>query len=311
MEALLKKLYSGALQKQEERALYAAHNRCFGRRMRTLNASFFPGREKTPSGISSLANGAYASFRNEPAYDGAPAFAQVVTRRLPAEGYLYFWRASATIQFLRREASSHLRARLLLYRSVGSHLRTGFEVVGQSAGEALWSPRGVSLGPRKHRPNIDELQVVLDGARGTKAILAIFTQVDMPLTRNEVAAILERVCGLEVYECSLGRNEPVALDPYAQVEEQLTESQLHPRVSRFVSSLEVTTLRILKARGYGPSQPHRSLNAVSEELGIPAETLRRRERRAFERFRRLFPERAEFRTAARLLASELAAAEVQ
>lgn len=311
METLIRRLCAGLLDRAGERDLYGQHTQHFGRRVRVLDRAFFPGREKSPQGIGSLANGAYASFQNEPIYDGTPAFEQVVQQAHPAKGYLYFWRASATIKFLEHDASPELRARLNLLRNVRIHLREAFDEVGVTCGESLWSWKGASLGARVGRPDLDRIQPKLDGLRGKPAVKAVIEAAGVPLTRNEIAAVLERRLGL-------GATDPVggidvemrASDDHESMEDRTAEEQLAPRVTRFVESIETDTLRLLHARGYATGGPYRSLRAVAEELGRAEETLRRREKRVFERFRKVFDEPAEAEIAAKLFVAALSDREV-
>jgi len=302
MERLLGKLREGLLGSNGQRRLYEEHQRHFRRRVRHLPRVFFPGSEKSPDAIESLGNGAYMWFREVGAFSGMPAFTYVVVRGLPARPFLYFWRASATMRYLKEEGPDELRARCLVLRNVRIHLRNGFTPCGSVGGEKLWGlPGWTEAAASDRKPEaLDALDVPLAGARGKEAIRRILRSAGMPLTRSEIAAILIQHRGLlSPEEVGIDTTGELAAPDPDNPEDELRARDVALRVRNFHKSLTSRERALLKARGYGEAgRALRSFRTVAAELKDRSpESYRLMERKVFESFRRRFDDPGELNEA--------------
>lgn len=293
MEALLRKLRAGFLAQREQRKLYDEHVRAFRRRVRRLPRVFFPGSERSPEAVDSLANGAYVWFRDEPAFANSPAFAYVVDRELPARPFLYFWRASATMRFLRQEGPDELRDRCRLIRNLRIHLREGFATFGSRSGEKLWGLPEWDARAGEHRNgfSLSSLHVDLGTARGKDAIRRILQAAAVPLTRAEIAAVILENKGLTSIDEVASESDHDLVDVEAtNAEHELHARQVKDEARSFYRALTARERALLKVRGYGDGAGAvRSWRNVARELdGRSAETYRLMERKVLEAFRDRF-----------------------
>lgn len=308
MDALLTKLSRQELSGSDEASLYRAHDRHFSRRVWPLPPIFFPGGEKNEDAIRSLSAGAYASFRGDPTHDGEPAFCYTVSRGLDAKGFLYYWRTSATIQFLRREGSGALRRHFNLRRAVHQHLRGGFTRVGTlNGGDALWWLASGEVPARTARgPDLAHTSADLGDKRGKAVVRAVLEAHGVPLTHSEIVAIVEHVRGERppIPE-GLDQHEPVADDDSAEA--GLIDREVRARAERFFSSLTAQERALLQARGYGvEGRPRRSFREVAEIMPERSgEHWRLSERQVLRSFAEVFPELDEAKVAATLLVQRL------
>lgn len=286
-EALLKRFVAGRTSRRAERALVELHLRHFQRRVRVLDPCFFPGRERSDDAIVSLGHGAFVDFASAPDFDDGPAFRHAIHAPLPALPFLYYWRASATIRFLRKHGSAALRARLKVLRNVRIHLREGFVRIDTPTGEPRWAlPEWTAV--RGLPMDLRAVQVDLRGVRGKAAIRAILAAVGAPLTRCEIAGIMLRcpqhAAPIEVQ----GTREMVADDPPPDA--RLHQAAVRARVERIFAQLSADDVALLRARGYtSAGQPRVSYPAVARQLGrLSAESWRLKERRILEIFREHF-----------------------
>lgn len=310
MEELLRRLVAETLGTKGEAKLYSDHKSHFRRRVRVLDSSFFPGREKNDEAATSLANGAYAEFRNVPRYSGEPAFFHTVTKSLPARGFLYYWRTSATMDFLRREGSTALRTRLSILRNTRIHLRKGFVAHSASGkrGEERWGlpgwPRSVATMDDRDAMKV---RVDLRGKRGRSALTAILEAVGYPLTRAQIAC---------VWQNSTFRDEPTETSlelrggpdmtpcPHPNARDHLCEADVRHRVRAFFcEKLSEVERQVLRARRYDDATvPTRSFREVAQLIGARTEeTYRLVERSVFEKFRRVFADPEDWEASVRAL----------
>ncbi len=278
------------------------HHRHFAHRARPLDSAFFPGGEKSSESLRSLGNGAYASFAEEPLYEGHPAFQHILQTELPALGFLYYWKNSATIAFLRREGSGALKHRLNVMRSVRIHLHQGFFAVGSLRGEAVWWFEDRAFSPR--RP-IDpaKLSGALEGS-GKTAIVQLMKRAEAPLTRAEIACALMQ-CRHEVVEEVL--NDDLNTPQPALSEARVLAQETARRTRAFFHSLSLEEQRVLKMRGYGEGgKKMRSFREVAERMGDKTpETWRLVEKRVLKVFAEHFNEQEEAQIAAKTLSQLL------
>jgi hypothetical protein len=314
VEALLGKLVAGSLGSSEETELYGTHQRHFRRRARVLDASFFPGREKSDPAIESLGNGAYASFKSEPTHEGQPAFAYALARQLPPLPFLYYWRNSATLQFLRREGPERLRDRFKLFRNIRLNLKDGFEAVGERAGEALFAPERWKGKRRDPALDLDTLRVDLDKKRGKALLLAVFEAAGAPLTRAELGRVLEKNLGLEDgQEVKVAAEIEVADSGAAAsaMDSGIAKAQIEQRARAFFARLPAEQRALLGARGYGEEGERRSFRQVAQQLGrLKEESYRLMERKILEALRTEFADPEELALAVPALIQCLVGASV-
>ena len=294
MDQLIGKLTDGTLTPFEERRLVRMHQQHFRRRVCRLDPAFFPGRENSDAGIESLGGEAYASFRNEPTHQGEPAFRYVQQQGYPKTSFLYYWRNSATIQFLRRIGDSALRDRLNLLRNVRIHLHREFVRLGQVGRDWLWAAKN---GPKIRDPqasvDVDGLAQRLGALRGLEAIRKIFEHAEMPLTRAEVAAVLARRSHQLSHQVMFGHVEEVPeLSAPPKAENAVLAREARERATAFWHDLDDDEKRLLGARGYGRAQNRlTSHRKVAETTGTrSAEGWRLIELSILKRFAEQFPE---------------------
>ena len=263
MDMLIEKLVTDDLSPLEERRLVKLHQSHFSRRVSQLDPVFVPGREKTKDGIESLGNEAYASFCSEKTIQGRPAFHHAFKEGLPPAGFLYYWRNSATIQFLRRVGDTSLHGRLKVLRNVRIHLRRDFKAVGQRYGQSLWAPKATKLGrDPQHEVDVDDIAHRLDTARGAAAIRQIFELAQVALTRAEIAAVLFRKLGEPTGNIPF---EPIDTAVFAstpaRAEAAVLTEEARARAHQFWKELDEEEQQLLATRGYGRGQekltPHR------------------------------------------------------
>lgn len=305
MDQLLKELDAGERSDDDPR-LYAAHSRHFIRRARPLDPSFFPGREKSPEAIQSLANGAYASFCSEPTHDDLPAFRWVVRRGfVPVTGPLYYWMDSAAIRFLRREGPDLLRARARIQRNVRLNLRDGFSQFGTRFNEVLWGLPEWRDGSVSAVQDPEGVTVDIANLRGRALIRAVLEAVGAPMTRAEIGNVIERSFQF-AEETSATEHTEVAVAALADdLDSRVALGQLEPRVTRFWDSLSDEDRTLLAIRGYGEGGALRPFRLVAERIGrLGAESWRLKERAILEALRERF-DPAEMPEVVRLLASRL------
>lgn len=292
---------------EEERVLLKEHLRRFRRRVENLSPAWFPGREKNEEAIESLGGGAFADFLRNPRYDDEPAFVFPVTHDLPAAGFLYYWRNSATMEFLRREGSGELRDRLRLLRNVRIHLRDGFSEGGCLHGEPLWWLPGDSPPPRipSEPLNLKDAAPCVGRKRGKAAISAILRHAGVPLTQSEICKVLLEMAGLEPRIESMGDRVLESFD--TPPDRGLMEADVRARAQKFVRELSAVERTLLITRGYTQDEkPRVSHREVAERLpGRSAETYRLLEHSILRTFAERFPERDELRLAVSVLVSEL------
>lgn len=285
MEDLLKRFVGGERSGRTQAPLLREHRRHFQRRVRPLDSSFFPGRERSDEAIESLANGAFASFDKEPTHEGRPAFKYAVDKGFsPPTGFLYYWRASATILFLRREGPDVLRARANIQRNVRLHVQDACEQVRRGV-ETRWALPAWSEAQRAAPPPpIDQISVDLGTAgRGKSLVEAVLKAAGAPLTRAEISAVIERSSGF-LEEVADPTGLMWAVDAVSEsVEREITRAQLGESVRRFVASLSDEERQLLIDRGYASSGRKRtSFRAVAELRGKSPETYRKMEKRIVE-----------------------------
>lgn len=303
MRALIAQVFgAGGPDKQQEAALVTQHHHHFAHRARPLDPAFFPGGEKSSESLRSLGNGAYASFAEEPLYEGHPAFHHVMKTELPALGFLYYWKNSATIAFLRSEGSSALKHRLNVMRSVRIHLHQGFFAVGSLRKEAVWWFEQRSFPPRRMLDPA-KLGGALTGS-GKAAIVQLMKRAEVPLTRAEIACALmqsRHEIVEEVLDDALSAPQP------ARSEAQVLAQETARRTRAFFSGLTPEERRVLKMRGYGEDgKGTRSFREVAERMGDKTpETWRLVERRVLKVFAEHFNEREEALVAAATLSQLL------
>ena len=292
VEDLLKRFVRGDRSNRTAESLFREHRRYFRRRIKPLPASFFPGGENSDDAIESLASGAFASFDGEATHEGQPAFRYAVDKAFsPPTGFLYFWRGSATILFLRREGPEVLKARANIQRNVRLHVHEVCEAVDTGA-ETRWSlPEWTPEQRRCAAPPIDTISVDLSTAgRGKALIRSVLNAAEAPLTRAQISAVIERSSGfLEEVADPTGLAQGV--DAVADVvEASLARRQLREGVERFFRGLDADERLLLRERGYAtPGQKLQSFRAIAKERpNKSAETYRKIERSILERLRAAF-----------------------
>lgn len=296
MDALIEKLPE--LSRSEEARLFEKHDVCFKSRVKPLDAVFYPGAEKSRAAMCSLSGGAYTSFRNEPTHDGEPAFLYARGLRLPTLGFLYYWRSSATMAFLKREGSETLRARLNLLRATRVHLQEGFVEVGTQYGESLWAPSaGFPSRQNKGAIDIRDRSVELGSSRGKAAIHCVFAAYGVSLTRAEIASALGLTGGDILAESEPDSN--VACE-FPRAEEAVFRTQVRERVRDFWDGLAIEERHLMLARRWDAvDEPPIPFRTVADQLGkYGAENWRLKERRVLRRFAEVFPDREEASDAA-------------
>ncbi len=292
VEDLLKRFVGGDRRRGIAESLFLEHRRYFRRRVRPLSPSFFPGQENSDDAIESLASGAFASFDREPTHEGRPAFQYAVDKAFsPPTGFLYFWRGSATILFLRREGPDVLRARANIQRNVRLHVHEVCEPVGRGA-EVRWAlpewSRAVRAAPA---PSIDAISIDLTAAgRGKVLIRAVLEAAGAPLTRAQISAVIERSSEFAEEVADLARLQMSAQAADEALDATVARQQLSAAVTRFLSDLEPEERQLLRDRGY--AKPGAKLVSFRELAKLrplkSAETYRKLERSILERLRDAF-----------------------
>ena len=304
MEVLLKKFAQGRLDRTAEANLISEHHRHFQRRVRPLSM-VLSREERSPDGIASLGNEAYVSFRSIPNYEGRPAFEHVVHADLPAKPFLYYWRASATIRFLREEGPRRVQERFKLLRNIRIHLKNSFIPVGEIRKEPLWGLPEWSGQARIANLNIDDLTPDLRNLRGKAQIAAILKEANQPLTRSEIAHVL---CRTLEWNASGHRDTEHMESPAASPDTNVWKKQVVAQAERLFESLSEDERALLRARQYHlrTSRP-RPFSAVARDLGpLTPESYRLKERRILETWRETFDDVEEMRIAVEVIIDLLA-----
>ncbi len=306
--AALLRRWRESLERQEEQALVRLHLSHFIRRVRAFDRGFFPGGEKSEDAFTSLGNGAFTSFDKETIYEGAPAFDNVLQRHLPAVGYLYRWRASATVQYLKREGPELLQERFRMRRNIQIHLREGFEVVGFLRSQRLWGPVDLPLQERAKDQifDPDSVQIEAEGLRGKALVREVLRAAGVPLTRDEIAHVVGRLEGVQAPqeinvddEGALGATQSTQ----ALVDAQRLEEQVSDRVDRLFARLNDKQRRLLLVRGWADERPQVSFKEAAKRHGAwSEESCRQHEKKLLERIARHFTDVDELRAAGRRLA---------
>ena len=291
VEDLLKRFVGGDRSKGIAEPLLIEHRRYFRRRVQPLPRSFFPGGETGDEAIDSLASGAFASFDKEPTHEGRPAFQYAVDKAFsPPTGFLYFWRGSATIQFLRREGPAVLKARANMQRNVRLHVQSACKPVMTGA-EIRWALEDWDDEQRAApAPAVDSIWVDLTTAgRGPALIRAVLEAAGAPLTRAQISAVIEQSSGF-VEEVAYPSGLEESLHVGSDFESEVTTAQLRDNVERFFASLTPDEQQLLRDRGYAtPGQKLQSFRSIARARpGLSAESYRKLERRILERLRNTF-----------------------
>ena len=292
VEDLLKRFVGGDRSNRIAEPLFQEHRRHFRRRVRPLPTSFFPGGETGDEAIESLASGAFASFDRESTHEGRPAFQYAVDKAFsPPTGLLYYWRASATILFLRREGPEVLRARANIQRNVRLHVHDVCERVGTGS-DVRWAlPEWPTAQKAERPPPIETISIDLAVAgRGKSLIRAVLDAAGAPLTRAEISAVIERSSGFveEIADpAQLTRGAEAASE---SLEASVARQQLRAAVGRFYASLAPDERQLLRDRGYAaPDRKLVSFRVLAKQRpGKSAETYRKLERAVLERLRESF-----------------------
>ena len=286
MRQQLERLTSGTLDEGGNRMLFCQHARHFTRRVLHLDRSFFPGCEKSPDSVQSLCHHAYSAFLREPRCGGRTAFVRALDFRSP-ERFLYYWQDSATIRFLRDEGSELLQLRSRIRRNVHLNLRTGFTAVGTRSGQTLWSlPEWTSRNPTWPPVDVENLWVSLEGRRGRAQIRAVLEAAEVPLTRAQIAQVIEHSSGFATEIPTEHREATVA----AHQEAGLVSREVRAQARTFYEGLTTLERRMLVARGYtAPGREQTCFRKVAERIGgRTQESFRQKERRIFAAFRSRF-----------------------
>lgn len=289
----LRSLCAAGLSPRQETELISWHQRHFRRRAERLDPSFFPGRETGSEAIESLGGGAYAWFRNGEFRDGLGAFCHAVAKNHnPPTGFLYYWRGSATIQFLRREASGLLAQRRKLQRNLRLALQSGFRSA-TSGRETRWSlPEWSSGAPHRgasaEAVPLDQIRVDVGTLRGRALVRAVLEAAGRPLTLAELGAIVERshefVDERPEADPDQPTPDPDAVDP----ERAVLRGELEARIRSLYDRLDEPTRRVLIARRFAePDRSAPSFRDVAPWVGRGHETCRKLELRFREAMRRL------------------------
>jgi hypothetical protein len=303
MERLLKKLRDGVLGTSERRRLIGEHERHFMRRVRRLPHTYFRDGDRSEDALRSVSNHAYMWFETEAVFSGLSAFAYVVARQVRAVGFLYTWRGSATMRYLREQGPEPLRQRWLVLRNVRIHLKEAFVPCGRRGGEHLWAlPEwGTNAAERRRAIALTALDVPLESARGKAAVRRILTAADMPLTRSEIAAVWIEHQGLDPLffeDPTDGSAEPIDTD---HPEDLVVRKRVRDRAEAFHQRLTRREQALLRARGWGQFEGKlHSFRTASRELGdLGHESCRLMERKILEAFRKEFDDPEERIEAAR------------
>lgn len=310
MERLLVKLRAGILGPQGQRQLLGEHQRHFVRRVRRLPPIYFREADRSPDGFRALSNDAYMWFQQAPAFSGLTAFTYVLANKLRAVGFLYTWRGSATMRYLREQGSEELRQRCLMLRNVRIHLKEAFVPCGRRAGERLWALSEWGDDALERRPDGGPGHVApeLHGVRGKEAIRQVLLAAGMPLTRSELAKVLLERAGLEPIRYVDHAFDELPAASGESPESLLSDREIAKRVHEFYDSLSETERKLLRARGWGEANPSslRSFRKVAQELGgMGHESYRLMERRILEAFRNTFDDPEERAQAAVAFAARI------
>lgn len=274
-----------------EAELLGEHQRHFRRRVRPLDPSFFPGGERSDDAIESLGHGAFASFASEPTHEGKAAFTYALDKAFsPPTGFLYYWRASATIQFLRREGPEVLRARASIQRNVRLHMQEAFAAL-EGGMETRWALPEWGEAQRREVADVDGLTVDLaQVGRGKAMLRAVLDAAGAPLTRAQICAVIERSAGFAREVAAAPGVEFGSEALVMAAEASMARRQLAPAVQAFVQSMSADEVAVLRARGYmEPGRKLTSFRDVARQLPHRgAETWRLKEREVLERLRDRF-----------------------
>ena len=292
------------LSKKEQVRLREEHLRHFRRRLERLPPEWFPQRDKSRDAVDSLGDGACGSFYSEALYDGEPAFVHTVSAGHPYKGFLYRWRTSATIDYLKRHGSYELRVRLNTLRNVRIRLREAFRVVGRRAGEQLWWFRDEVPPQRDGRfeLNIDAVPALPSKRVSQTVVSTILRAQGAPLTRSELATVILRLNSLETPPTVSTDDVPLPDDSTGLSD--MLEHEISEHAQRFFSELGEMERKVLIARGYGADShlPKVSFREVAQELGkYSPEYFRLMERRIIFALGTEFPVREEAEIAVRVL----------
>ena len=230
-------------------------------------------------------------------------FARALDFRRP-ESFLYYWQDSATIRFLRHEGPELLQLRSRIRRNVQLNLQHGFAALGTRAGQTLWGlPEWIEPPSPFGMPDPDTVWVSLAGLRGRAQIRAVLEAAEVPLTRAQIADVIERSHGFAA-EVS---GEHVVATTAAGQEADLLSAELHTKAEQFFAQLTPLERRMLVVRGYTDTGNERvSFRQVADQLGgRTPESFRQKEHQIFAAFRSRF-DRDEIRDAARCLIELLA-----
>lgn len=256
MRELLTKWDRNELTSSESDRLRFKHQRNFARRVRQLNVDWFPGREKSTHSIESLGGGAYLAFQDERTHHRKSAFKYCLDEGLPPFGFLYYWRTSATIAYLRSTASPCLHLRLKVLRNVTLALRK-FRAVGKQGHQCLWwfpdrpVPEESSDGQDvKSVPTISVAQKV------PSVIAHILVHTGRPMTKAELNDAVLRALGVQQPE-----PESIDLVPEPTVAEDgeraLLEGEVRARTLQFWNRLSDVEKDLLAVRRWGASNPRK------------------------------------------------------
>ena len=291
-----------ALDYSEQKELLSAHQKNFQRRVRRLPRDWLPSNDNSPEAIESLGNASCASFCAEPCYEGMPAFVYTVFKSLPSRGFLYTWRSSATIAFLRRNGSDSLRERLKTFKNMRVRLRDDFAEVGHIHGERLWwidedAPERLPTMPI----NLANAPVI-QAPKITKSLIrTLMKAFGVPLTRTELALIVLQARG-QLQDAVMVADDAqnvVSVSDRASV----MDDEIKSRAVEFFERLTLEERRLLQARGYGAANaPRVSHRVVAEKLGgRGAESFRQMEKSILQAFAAEFEQRDEAEVAVEVL----------
>lgn len=282
MRELLERWREGATSRDEERELIRLHVHYFRRRVARLGSRWFLGAEHSPEAIESLAQDAFEAFGREPFRNGQSAFEYALSNRFANPiGILYYWRGSATFEYLERKGSPLLEARRQLRLNVIDALR---EHVMSSETEGR--PRYGAY--RLEGRELDDL-VLPPGLRGApEAVQLVLSQTRRPVTADEVCDVVELNATFPIARTETPGRREAAPESAADVAESARrQSDLSDRVRRYFEALDGDERLLLARRGFGQGEAGLvSFEAVREkDDGQPDEELRQRERGIIERFR--------------------------
>lgn len=289
LSELLQRRVTGELTQAAEKELIEKHCAHFIRRVRRLGPSYFPAEDKSEDALRSLALEAYVVFTKEAFCGAHPPFRLAVENWLGREaGWLYYWRGSATIQFMGLQAGSRLHELKKLRRNVRIHLNSGhFVHIAKLGGETLWGLRGhTPPGVTFPRPQPDDLATSLGSIRGRDAVRAILLAADTALTLTEIVAVWARVRDLVSDD-----SDHLETAPMGDLPEEVVERQdLGRRVQRFWKEvLNAEDRRLIIARGHSVEKRLHPWVEVAPRLGDKSrETYRKREERILILIREYF-----------------------